>query len=125
MLEVFKDIPSFPGYQVSNLGRIKSLKGKISGKGFTKEDKILKPIQRTQRRYLQVSLYLNDGSKSLRKRYVHRLVGITFIPNPKNLPQINHDDLDPTNNMVDNLTWVTGKQNSKHYHKFNNYINNL
>lgn len=61
--------------------------------------------------YHIVCLHLN-GKKKLTK--VHRLVAQAFIPNPNNKPQVNHKDLDKTNNNVDNLEWVTGYENYLH-----------
>lgn len=64
--------------------------------------------------YLRTSL-----SKYGPKEYVHRLVGMAFIDNPLNLPQINHKDLNRTNNSVDNLEWVSSSDNIIHSYKNN------
>lgn len=80
-------------YYISNNGDFYST--------FTK--RLLKP-QKDHKGYL----YVEIG----RKKYkVHRLVAEYFIPNPKNLPQVNHIDCDKTNNNVNNLEWVTNRQN--------------
>lgn len=52
-------------------------------------------------------------------KYVHRLVAELFIDNPKNLPQVNHKDMDPSNNNVSNLEWVSNGQNVKHSYENN------
>ena len=60
--------------------------------------------------YLQVGLS-NKGDKTFR---VHRLVALTFIPNPYNLPQVNHKDGNKKNNCVDNLEWISNYDNMQH-----------
>ena len=107
MEEIWKPI-GYEGYEVSNLGRVKSYKyDKINGK-------IMKPYKNTKG-YLQIDLQL-DGRKRENRVHlsVHRLVAIAFIPNPDNLPQVNHIDEDKTNNCVDNLEWCTNDYNA-HY----------
>ena len=97
--EVWKDIEGYEGhYQVSNLGRVKSLK-------YGKEH-ILKLERRSG--YLRVGLLKNRNRKMF---MVHRLVGQAFLSNPHNLPQINHKDEDKTNNRVENLEWCDRKYN--------------
>ena len=100
MKEIWKDIKDYEGhYQVSNLSRVKSIK-------FGKE-RILKPV--TDRHgYLIVGLWKNNKQKIYK---VHRLVAEAFIPNPYNLPQVNHKDENPLNNNVNNLEWCNSKYN--------------
>lgn len=101
--EEWRDIVGYEGlYQVSNLGRIKSL-----GNDKTKKEKILKP-QLYKNGYYRIWLYKN-GNK---KRYlVHRLVALAFIPNSNNLPCVNHKDEDKSNNSVENLEWCSVSYN--------------
>lgn len=61
--------------------------------------------------YLQVRLYKNNFQFNL---YVHRLLAIAFIPNPNNLPEVNHKDGNRLNNSLDNLEWVTRVENMQH-----------
>lgn len=74
----------------------------------------MKPVAITKcnKGYNRVCLTRKDGQKQ--SYLVHRLVAKKFIPNPHNLPQVNHKDGDKDNNSVDNLEWVTGQQNVKH-----------
>lgn len=113
MEEVWKDIKDYEGhYQVSNLGRVKSVSRTIqssSGK-ITTKDLILKPKNNIGG-YLVVNLN-KDGS--YKTKFVHRLVAETFIPNPNNLPQINHKDENKNNNFVENLEWCTSKYNANY-----------
>ena len=107
--EVWKDIKGYEGlYQVSNMGKIKSLKFSHGNK-----EKILKG-NKEKFGYLVVTLYKNKGRKNFK---IHRLVAETFIPNPKNLPQVNHIDGNKQNNRIDNLEWCTAKENTNHAHK--------
>lgn len=107
MKELWKDIPNFEGlYQVSNLGKVKSFRR--SPKFGCQPEYILNPST-SENGYANVTLY--DG-KSRHKFLVHRLVANSFIPNPDNLPQINHKDENRLNNRVDNLEWCTAEYNN-------------
>lgn len=102
MEEIWKDISGYEGlYQVSNLGDVRSLNYRRSG-----ELKLLK--QGNVHGYKRVELSKNGKKK---KYWVHRLVAITFISNPNNLPMVNHKDEDKTNNNVNNLEWCDAKYN--------------
>lgn len=116
MEEEWKDIKGYEGqYQVSNLGRVKSLDRMLTYKTrygvyqHIQYGKILTPCY-DLRGYSYVRLHdLNGKSKGLK---IHRLVGLTFIPNPDNLPCLNHKDEIKTNNSVDNLEWCTHLYNN-------------
>lgn len=102
--EVWKDIKGYEGkYQASNLWRIRSL-----NYARRKQIRVLKPGIEKTRGYLSVTL-LNKGKQKTKP--VHRLVALTFIPNPNNLPQVNHKDENKLNNCVDNLEWCNAKYN--------------
>lgn len=107
MTEVWKDIIGYEGlYQVSNLGRVKSLKHS--------EEWFLK-YRLNKKGYASVVLF--KGTVSSKKQFmVHRLVADAFIPNPENKPQINHKDGNKLNNSVENLEWVTNYENCIHAH---------
>ena len=124
MEEVWKDIKGYEGlYKVSNFGRVKSLCRKsICGSHYiTIKEKILKPSKTgSDRKYLHIIL-AKDGINI--SKFIHRLVAEAFIPNPNNLPQINHKDEDPSNNCVYNLEWCDAKYNCNY--GSHNYKNKL
>lgn len=113
--EIWKDIPDFPGYQASNLGRIKStcrLVHSTNGKktfSYYIPERIMKFTVRS--RYLCVTLCLNGKHINV---LVHRIIAKTFIPNPYDLPEVNHRDEDKLNNKVTNLEWCTRDYNKNY-----------
>ena len=112
--ETWKDIPNY-NYQVSSLGRVKSLPF-YDANGHYHKEKIMTP-QFVGKGYLKVVLKKDGISKQF---YVHRLVGMMFVDGYDNSLQINHKDEDKTNNRADNLEWVTSKKNNNygnHYKK--------
>lgn len=116
MQEVWKDIKDYEGsYQVSNLGRIKRIALYTNQyKKQWKSNKILNTNHTDLRGYCHVVL-CKDGISHCYK--VHRLVAQAFIPNPDNLPQINHIDGNKVNNSVDNLEWCTASENMYHSYR--------
>lgn len=114
MNEIWKPIIDFEGiYEISNLGRCRSLDRYINRKNGSKQfikGRILTPVKCTNG-YLEYQIN-KDG-----KRYckmAHRLVAEAFIPNPENKPEVNHKDEDIINNKVDNLEWMTSKENANY-----------
>lgn len=118
MEEIWKDIQGYEGiYQISNLGRVKSLSRIIfrgRGKHITK-DVIIK-IYVNNTGYYGVNLNVNKTHKSF---LLHRLIAKAFIPNPNNYPCINHIDGNPLNYSISNLEWCTYSQNTTHAYKIN------
>jgi hypothetical protein len=120
MIEEWKDIIGYEGYyQISNLGRVKSFERKVTrilmgGEKTTriKKEQIIKNLI-TRGGYYRVNLVVNKT----RKYYVHRLVAIHFIYNPLNKPFVNHLDGNKLNNSIENLEWVSQRENVCHYTK--------
>ena len=112
MQEIWKDIKNFEGcYQVSNLGRVRSLTRKVptfNGVRTTK-GQILKTYT-SNTGYLRIDLRSNQKHKYVS---IHKLVAETFIPNPNNYCVINHIDGNRLNNNADNLEWCTQSHNIK------------
>ena len=113
MKEIWKDIKGYESiYQVSNLGRVKSVARKVIKKNYVsfKKERILK--QQTDRYgYKKVILQRNYQIKTFS---IHRLVADTFLENPYNLPQINHKDENKENNCVLNLEYCDSKYNNNY-----------
>ena len=108
-MEEWKDIKNYEGlYQISSLGRVKSLP-KERNNGINNEI-ILKQCT-DKKGYKRVNLYKNKKSTRV---LVHRLVAEAFLNNPNNYPLINHKDENPSNNKVENLEWCTYKYNNNY-----------
>lgn len=119
MEEVWKSIIGYDMYMVSNTGRVKSLNYRRSGK-----EHILK-ARLGKRGYLRVGLCNKETGKQ-DTLTVHRLVAMAFIPNPENLPQVNHKDEDRLNNNADNLEWMTQKENLNYGdHNYNSKVTRM
>lgn len=111
MEEVWKDIPGYEGYyQVSSLGRVKRLpRHKATDKRKTHNN--IRNPRVADNGYLRVNLSKDNVTKWYS---IHRLVAITFIPNPNNLPIINHKDENKQNNRVENIEWCTYSYNNNY-----------
>ena len=110
--EIWRNIEGFPGYQVSNLGRVKSLERKVKHRNSyrTVNEKILKP-GKNSKGYIFVILCKNGKNK---KMYIHRLVCASFVQNNSLFNnEINHKDENKSNNCAENLEWC------EHIHNIN------
>jgi hypothetical protein len=98
-VEVWKDIPHYEGlYQVSNLGRIWSVR----------KQRTLKPAK-APNGYMRINLYAPNQKRKTES--VHRLVAMAFVDNPEAKPQVNHKNQDKEDNRAVNLEWATAKEN--------------
>jgi hypothetical protein len=95
-MDDFKDIAGYPNYKINRNGEC------VGSRGW-----ILKPAK-NENGYYRYRLYLNGESKKI---LVHRLVGLTFLPNPLGLATVNHKDENKANNCVQNLEWMTLVEN--------------
>lgn len=104
--EEWRKIPieGMDNYEVSNFGRVKTLR--------FKGGKVLTPKRFHQKGY-PIARIREDG-KTEKAFFIHRLVALAFIPNPKDYPQVNHIDCDKTNNHFSNLEWCTNRMNYDH-----------
>lgn len=119
MQEIWKDIEGYEGlYQVSNLGRVKSMERYVinhSGVSYLIHEKIRKATEKKDKNkkqgYMHIALYKNNKGKNY---YVHRLVAEAFIENPENKKTVNHINGNKHDNRVENLEWLTYSENNVH-----------
>lgn len=114
-MEQWKDIPGWEGlYQASTSGNARSYDRAVNTRGGNKKifkGRLLKP-KVDKDGYLGITLQIARGPKMQMR--LHRIVALTFIPNPKKLEIVGHKDNNPKNNNVGNLEWCTQKQNVRH-----------
>lgn len=102
------EIDEFPLYRITDDGKIFSLRN-------CRFASLVKQRRNNSNKYdITIKLYLEDGSGKAYARLVHRLVAKAYIPNPFDLPEVNHIDGNPSNNNVNNLEWVSKVNNTKH-----------
>lgn len=111
MEEIWKPVPGFEHYSVSSLGRIKNPFGKI-----------LKPTK-NHKGYLKA--HFNSEFIKHKEIAVHRVVAMAFIPNPNNLPQVNHINFNKEDNKVQNLEWCDNQYNQRYSHALSVDVYNL
>ena len=101
--ELWKNIKNFSNYEISTFG---NLRNKIT-------NKCLNPSNRSG--YL--SAYITNDDKNKKTMKIHRLVALTFLPNPENKYTVNHVDYNKSNNNIDNLEWATATEQNRHRRK--------
>ena len=115
MIEEWRPVVGYEGiYEVSNTGKVRSLDMYVKigyGNYRLHKGKVISLLKKGEYGYIQVNLCYNG---KLYKKYVHRLVAQAFLPNPDNLPEVNHRDEDKRNNRVDNLEWCDRSYNLKY-----------
>ena len=114
-MSIIPKLPGFPGYYVSRDGTIYTSLAQGCRNPLDESKRVpLHPVKPRSlpNGYDRVYLRCPDGKR--RDFYIHRLVASTFIPNPENKPVVNHKDCIRTNNNVDNLEWMTVKENTEY-----------
>lgn len=117
--EIWKPTFVNPYYLVSNKGRIRTLDRPIwckpNNSYSIRKGRFLKPSNNNSKGYWRIAIPSEIGNKASRREYsIHRLVATAFIPNPNDLPQINHIDGNKDNNCVENLEWCDNGYNQRH-----------
>ena len=101
LVEEWRPIEGFPGYIISNLGRVYS-------------ERFKRFLKLSVKKSGYVYVALSDSNKKIKHLRLHRLVAKAFIPNPDNLPEVNHKDENKQKNRADNLEWCTSKYNANY-----------
>ena len=124
MKEIWKQVVDYKKYEVSNLGRVRSLyKYDVNSKKHILRKKTLIMKTSFYKNYEKLRLSNDDSTKKPIK-YIHRLVAEAFIDNPNNYKEVNHIDSNSRNNRVDNLEWCNRQQNINHMRKHQEKILN-
>lgn len=113
--EEWRTVSLNPVYLVSNYGRVKTIDHpvwcKVNNSYSIRKGRFCTPTNKNSKKYWRVGIQINGKQKHVS---IHRLVATAFLPNPENLPQINHKDGNKDNNHVSNLEWCTQSYNQQH-----------
>lgn len=115
--EIWKTYPEYPFIEASNLGRMRTKDHWVTYKNGRKQlykSHVLKQ-QLSKNGYMYITLSVNGKAVYL---LVHRVIAVSFLPNPDNLPEVNHKDNDRTNNAASNLEWCTSRYNMAYKEKY-------
>lgn len=121
--EIWKGIPDYPNYEVSNMGRVKRLgyyHKTPTGQSFY----VAENIQNGSPDGGGYTMCGVSNEKGEKRPKIHRLVAKVFIPNPENKPEVNHINMIRTDNRVTNLEWCDRIGNMRHRLKMGGYVNN-
>lgn len=111
-----RQIPGLDGYYVTEDAQVLSYKKKV-GNRWVIDTNSSPLVMKSHRNVSNGRYHIELNGK---KHYLHRLVALTFIPNPNNLPEVNHIDEDPSNNKVSNLEWCNRQYNAAY--SLSNYV---
>lgn len=119
MEEIWKEIEGYENYEVSNMGRVRSIDRTIYQEGFGErklKGRIVKPWHNGHGYYKVClgSYATPDGKRKHPTEFVHRLVAYAFLENPNNYPAVDHINFDRGDNRVTNLRWVSHRTNILH-----------
>ncbi len=127
--EQWKSVVSFPDYEVSSYGQVRSIDRFVKQKDGQSGTEFMKPVKGKQLKpniskfgYYQLTLFKN---KQRHYRLVHRIVADAFLEEDVNRDQVNHKDYDKANNNVLNLEWASASENMKHSFQRSEMIRNL
>lgn len=117
-VETWAIIPGYPAYEASSLGRVRSIPRK-DAMNRSRKPTVLKQFYDSRKLYLCVNLWRDGKHKMMR---VHRIIAMAHLPNPSNLPEVNHKDECKTNNCVSNLEWCDHRYNNVYGSKAGKWV---
>ena len=120
MDEIWKPIEGLVGYEVSNIGRVRSLDRLVThknGRLNRARGRVIKTIRQKSRRGSLYEKAILNSNRKQHPKFVHRLVAEAFLPADPSRPQVNHKDGNTLNNVLGNLEWSTQSENMLHAYR--------